>query len=49
VAAARDRLVEYYHEQGYPNVTVEIVEGTKPDDGGVVYQIDDGEKVKRAL
>jgi outer membrane protein insertion porin family len=46
VEEARVRLVEYYQEKGFVNVKVDIKEGTKPNDRGVKFLINEGQKQK---
>ncbi|HEV3024983.1 MAG TPA: POTRA domain-containing protein [Pirellulales bacterium] len=46
VEEARVRLVEYYQEKGFVNVKVDIKEGTKPNDRGVKFLINEGPKQK---
>ena len=38
----RRKVEEFYHTKGYPKTTVEIFEGTKPTDLGVVYLCNEG-------
>ena len=46
VKDAKNRLEEFYHEKGYNNATVKIIEGVKPHDRGVVFLINEGQKQK---
>lgn len=46
VKDAKNRLEEYYHEKGYNKATVKIIEGDKPNDRGVVFLINEGQKQK---
>ncbi len=48
VADARHKLEEFYHKRGHAKAQVEIVEGDKPGDPGVVFLVNEGEK-KRIL
>ncbi len=43
VKAARNRLIEYYQDQGFNNADVQIVSGDKPGDRDVVFEISEGE------
>jgi outer membrane protein insertion porin family len=43
VMAARNRLIEYYQDQGFNNADVRIVAGDKPGDRDVVFEISEGE------
>jgi outer membrane protein insertion porin family len=38
----RRKIEELYHKSGFPNATVTILEGNKPEDQGVVYVINEG-------
>lgn len=46
VDEGRRALQEYYQEKGFNKVNVQIIEGTKPKDRGVVYLINEGVKQK---
>ncbi|HUY35909.1 MAG TPA: POTRA domain-containing protein [Pirellulales bacterium] len=46
VDEAKTRLVEFYQEKGYIRVKVQVVEGNKPNDRGVVFLINEGQKQK---
>jgi outer membrane protein insertion porin family len=46
VEEARRRIEEFYHEKGFIEAQVDIKEGTRPDDKGVVFAIHEGD-VKR--
>lgn len=46
VRDARSRLQDFYHEKGFNNATVKIIEGEKPGDRGVVFLINEGQKQK---
>jgi outer membrane protein insertion porin family len=46
VEEAKARLVEYYQEKGYIRVKIEVIEGNKPNDRGVVFLINEGQKQK---
>lgn len=46
VQEARGRLQDFYHEKGFNNATVKIIEGDKPGDRGVVFLINEGQKQK---
>jgi outer membrane protein insertion porin family len=46
VEEARRRLEQLYREKGYAEAHIEIMEGTKPGDSGVVYQIHEGKVQK---
>ncbi|MDZ7615440.1 MAG: POTRA domain-containing protein [Patescibacteria group bacterium] len=48
VADARHKIEEFYHNRGHVKAQVEIVEGDKAGDPGVVFLINEGEK-KRIL
>jgi outer membrane protein insertion porin family len=48
VAEARNRIEELYHKRGFDKVQVTVVEGSKLDDRGVVFLINEGAK-KRIL
>ncbi|MEN6449091.1 MAG: POTRA domain-containing protein [Thermoguttaceae bacterium] len=43
---ARAKLEEYYHKHGYEDVRVRLREGTKPEDRRVIFEFDEGVKVK---
>lgn len=49
VRAGREKLLAYYREKGFPRVAVSIREGTRKDDHGVVYQINEGQRSKQAM
>ena len=44
VEEARRKIEEYYREKGYSDALIEIQEGDKPDDKGVVFSIYEGER-----
>ncbi len=44
VADARHKLEEFYHTRGHTKAQIQIVEGDKPGDRGVVFLINEGEK-----
>ncbi|HVX59660.1 MAG TPA: POTRA domain-containing protein [Pirellulales bacterium] len=46
VDEGRRALQEYYQEKGFNKVSVQIIEGTKPKDRGVVFLINEGVKQK---
>lgn len=46
VEEGRRKLQEYYHSKGYSKATVKTMEGSKPDDRGVVFLINEGLKQK---
>ena len=46
VEEGRARIAEVYAENGYNRVQVTVVEGTQPDDKGVVYAINEGKAQK---
>jgi outer membrane protein insertion porin family len=46
VEEAKSRLVEFYQEKGYVRVKIEIIEGNKPNDRGVKFLINEGQKQK---
>ena len=46
VESARDAIVDFYKERGYNKVKVEIREGSKKSDRGVVFVISDGPQQK---
>ncbi len=46
VEEGRSRIEQLYKDNGFNRVQVQIVEGTKPDDHGVVYAINEGEAQK---
>ncbi len=46
VGEAKAKLLEYYQEKGYVRVKAEIIEGDKPNDRGVVFLINEGQKQK---
>ncbi|MCA9174478.1 MAG: hypothetical protein KDB14_08330 [Planctomycetales bacterium] len=48
VEDARRRLESLYHRRGYPQALVEILEGAKPDDKGVVLAMSEGD-IERVL
>lgn len=43
VNAARNRLIEYYHDQGFNNADVRIHSGGKPNERDIVFEISEGE------
>lgn len=46
VRVAKNHLEDYYHEKGFNKATVKIIEGDKPNDRGVVFLINEGQKQK---
>ncbi|MCA9239424.1 MAG: hypothetical protein KDA37_04460, partial [Planctomycetales bacterium] len=46
VEDGRRKIQQAYHDNGYANAQVSILEGNKPSDRGVVYVINEGEKQK---
>lgn len=44
VEEGRSRIEQLYKDNGFNRVQVQIVEGTRPDDRGVVYAINEGEQ-----
>ncbi len=44
IADARHKLEEFYRKRGHAKAQVEVVEGDKPGDRGVVFLINEGEK-----
>lgn len=46
VEDGRRKILTAYHDNGYPNAQVSILEGNKPDDQGVIYVINEGVKQK---
>ncbi|HVC98175.1 MAG TPA: POTRA domain-containing protein [Pirellulales bacterium] len=46
VGEAKAKLLEYYQEKGYVRAKVEIIEGNKPKDRGVVFLVNEGQKQK---
>ncbi len=42
VTAARNRILEYYQDQGFNNADVQIFSGSKPGDRDVVFKISEG-------
>ena len=46
VEEGRRKLIEYYHSKGFSKVYIEIYEGSRPNDAGAIYVIDEGPKEK---
>jgi outer membrane protein insertion porin family len=46
VQEARRRLVDLYHRSGYNNVQINVLEGDKPTDHGIVFVINEGSAQK---
>jgi outer membrane protein insertion porin family len=46
VEEARRKLIALYHTNGYNDVQITVVEGTKPTDHGVVFVINEGKSKK---
>jgi len=46
VSEAKAKLLEYLQEKGYVRAKVEIIEGNKPNDKGVVFLVNQGQKQK---
>lgn len=44
VEEGRRKIEDYYHSHGFSNVRVTIIEGSKPDDKGAIYLINEGKK-----
>lgn len=44
VEEGRRKLLDFYHSRGFSKVFIEIAEGNRPDDRGVVYVIHEGPK-----
>ncbi len=42
VTAARNRILEYYQDQGFNNADVQIYSGSKPGDRDIVFKISEG-------
>lgn len=40
---ARNRLLDLYHDKGFANVAIKIVEGNKPNDRNIVFEISEGD------
>ncbi len=43
VRAARNRLLEYYQDQGFNNADIQIISGDKPGERDVFFEINEGE------
>ena len=46
VEEGRRKLIEYYHSKGFSKVYIEIYEGSRPNDAGAIYVINEGPKEK---
>ncbi len=46
VEEAARRIEDYYHEHGYPDAKITILEGNKPKDSGAVFLINEGKRQK---
>jgi outer membrane protein insertion porin family len=46
VEEGRRKIEQLYREKGYYEAWVKVVEGTKPNDRGVVYQINEGQVIR---
>ena len=46
VEQGRQRLIDYYHKEGYTKVRVDILEGNRPGQLRVVYLVNEGPKQK---
>lgn len=44
VEEARRRILELYHNKGFPDASVTIIEGNKPEDRGAVFLINEGRR-----
>lgn len=44
VEEGRRKLLDFYHSKGFSKVFIEIAEGNRPDDRGVIYVIHEGPK-----
>ena len=46
VQEAKRRIIDLYHRNGYNNAQINILEGDKPTDHGIVFVINEGEMQK---
>lgn len=44
VEVARQKIETYYHEKGYSQARVTLIEGGKPEDKGAIFLINEGQK-----
>lgn len=46
VEEARRRIEQFYRDKGYTEAHVSVIEGTKPEDAGIVFRIHEGKVVR---